>query len=130
MYKLSLENSRTGDGAEIQAVNFPVICSPLRSVVTTNYAHLDGLDLADFNQEESDDSIDVLVGDDHYWDLVTVDVVKGEDGPTAIDSKLGWLLSGPAESSSLADSLRPFWETESIGISEQQPKSDREESPP
>ena len=154
VYKLSLENGRTGDGAEIQAVNFPVICSPLRSVVTTNYAHLDGLGLADFNQEESDDSIDVLVGADHYWDLVTGDVVKGEDGPTAIDSKLGWLLSGPAESSSsdesttsnliltqndphfsisstedskLADSLRRFWETESIGISEQQPKSDREE---
>ena len=115
------------------------------------------MDLADFNQEESDDSIDVLVGADHYWDLVTGDVVKGEDGPTAIDSKLGWLLSGPAESSlsdesttsnliltqndphfsisstedsKLADSLRRFWETESIGISEQQPKSDREESPP
>ena len=50
VYKLSLENSRTGDGAEIQAVNFPVICSPLRSVVTTNYAHLDGLDLADFDE--------------------------------------------------------------------------------
>jgi hypothetical protein len=66
VYKLSLENNRTRDGVEIQAVNFPVICSPLRLIVTTNYAHLDGLDLADFNHEESDDSIDVLVGADHY----------------------------------------------------------------
>ena len=113
------------------------------------------MDLADFDQEESDDSIDVLVGADHYWDLVTDDIVRGEDGPTAINSKLGWLLSGPAESSSssaesttsnlilaqndlifsipltndneLVDSLRRFWETESIGISEPQPKSTREE---
>jgi hypothetical protein len=154
VYKLSIENNRTRDGVEIQAVNFPVICSPLRSIVTTNYAHLDGLDLADFNHEESDDSIDVLVGADHYWDLVTGDVVKGEDGPTAINSKLRWLLSGPAESSSsdesttsnliltqndphftnpstkdskLADSPSRFWETESIGISEPQPKSAGEE---
>ena len=87
--------------------------------------------------------------------MVTGDIVKGEDGPTAINSKFGWLLSGPAESSSsfdqsttsnliltendphlsipstkdseLADSLRRFWETESIGISEQQSKNDREE---
>ena len=99
MYKLSLENSRTGDGAEIQVVNFPVICSPLRSVVTTNYAHLVSLDLAGFDERESNNSIDVLVGADHYWDLVTGDIVKGEEGPTAINSKLGWLLSGPAESS-------------------------------
>ena len=155
VYKLNLENSRTGDGAEIQAVNFPVICSPLRSEVSTNYAHLDGLDLTDFEKEESDDSIDVLVGSDHYWDLVTGDIVRGEYGPTAINSKLGWLLSRPAESptssdesttsnliltqndphltipstddSKLADSLRRFWETESIGISEQQPNNDREE---
>ena len=93
VYKLSLENTRTGDGAEIQAVNFPVIGSPLRSVVTTNYAHLDGLDLADFDEQESNNSIDVLVGADHYWDLVTGDIGQGEDGPTAINSKLGWLLS-------------------------------------
>ena len=83
------------------------------------------------------------------------DGTKQSQFPTAINSKLGWLLSGPAESSSsfdqsttsnliltendphlsipstkdseLADSLRRFWETESIGISEQQSKNDREE---
>ena len=116
-----------------------------------NYAHLDGLDLADFDQEESDDSIDVFVGADHCWDLVTGDIVRGEYGPTAINSKLGWLLSRPAEyptssdeftmsnliltqndphltipstdDSKLADSLRRFWETESIGTSEQQPNN-------
>ena len=54
VYKLNLENSRTGDGAEIQAVNFPVICSPLRLEVTTNYAHLDSLNPADSDQEESE----------------------------------------------------------------------------
>ena len=91
--KLNLENSRTGDGAQIQAVNFAVICSPLSLEVRTNYAHLDGLDLTDFDQEESDDSIDVLVGADHYWDLVTGDIARGEYGPTAINSKLGWLLT-------------------------------------
>ena len=113
------------------------------------------MDLADFHQEESDDSIDVLVGADHYWDLVTDGIVRGEYGLTAMNSKLGWLLSGPAESptssdesttsnliltqndpqltipstndSKFAESLRRFWETESIGVSEQQPNNDQEE---
>ena len=46
---------------------------------------------------------DVLVGADHYWDLVTGDIVKGEYGPTAINSRLVWLISGPAESPSSPD---------------------------
>ena len=103
--------------------------------------------------------IDVLVSADHYWDLVTGDIAKGEYSLTAINSRLGWLLSGLAESSpsppdesttsnliltqndphfsisstndsKLADSLRRFWETESIGTSKQQPNNDQEKSPP
>ncbi len=64
---------------ESKRINFPIICSPLNSKVNTNYAQLEGLELADF--------------DDHYWDVVTGDAVKGESGPTAVSSKLGWLLS-------------------------------------
>ena len=30
-----------------------------------------------------------------YWQLVTGRVVLGEHGPTAIQTKLGWVLSGP-----------------------------------
>ena len=69
---------------------------------------------------------------------------RGEDGPTAINSKLGWLLSSPingtvdrsyiahsnliidghnslfqpSQDDILVDTLKSFWETESIGMSE------------
>ena len=38
--------------------------------------------------------IDILVGCDHYWDLVTGSIQQSEKGPTAIHTKLGWVLSG------------------------------------
>ena len=49
----------------------------------------------------SDQSFDVslLIGADHYWDLVEDHVVRGH-GPTAVASKIGYLLSGPLQTSS------------------------------
>ena len=85
----------------------------------------------------------VLIGSDYYWDFVTGEIVRGDFGPTAVNSKFGWLLSGPTESvinqettvtnltiagnsnslfdytqDALVDTLKQFWETESIGIKE------------
>ena len=97
---------------------------------------MEGLQLAnDF--DGSQDTIDVLVGSDFYWDIVIGDNVSG-DGPTAISSKLGRLLSGPIkgaktdnhivsnliisgelpmrETDEVTAIMQRFWETESIGI--------------
>ena len=38
----------------------------------------------------------MLIGSDYYWELVTGGVSRGAQGPTAIHTKLGWVLSGPA----------------------------------
>ena len=83
----------------IHALSFPNICSPIasRAVDVTEYPHLDGLVFADDNCE-GDECIDILVGADYYYELVTGEVVKGECGPTAVYSKLGWLLIGPIKS--------------------------------
>jgi len=35
----------------------------------------------------------LLIGADHYWDVVEDKIVRGK-GPTAMQSKLGYLLSG------------------------------------
>ena len=56
---------------------------------------MEGLELADYF-DGSQDTIYVLVGSDFYWDIMIGDIVSG-DGPTAISSKLGWLLSGPVK---------------------------------
>ena len=39
----------------------------------------------------------MLIGSDLYWDLVMGETVRGRCGPVAISTKLGWVLSGPAE---------------------------------
>ena len=92
--------------------------------------------------------MDILIGCDYYWDLVTGSIYRGEKGPTAIHTKLGWVLSVPTSSSSsllcsstctttthllrvgdqpvkstqLAEQLRSFWELESLGIHEEEKK--------
>ena len=38
--------------------------------------------------------ITMLIGADYYWSIVEDNVIRG-DGPTAVQSKLGYLLSGP-----------------------------------
>ena len=43
----------------------------------------------------STQQIDILIGSDYYYDFISGEVVRGETGPVAVGSKLGWLLSGP-----------------------------------
>ena len=81
----------------IDALSFPTICTPLPTMMDINkYQCLADLDLADDFSEESDD-IDLLVGSDFYWTIATGEVLCTNGGPTAMSSKLGWLLSGPLE---------------------------------
>ena len=135
-----------GDNIIIEALGFPCICSPLPLAVEVDrYPHLQGLELADGSDCESDTNsqgIDLLIGSDHYWDVVTGNVIRDGSGPVAVSSKLGWLVSGTTRSGNssshtitnlsvqgpesvrsvqfnecdLTQQLRSFWEVESIGI--------------
>ena len=128
----------------IKALSFPVICSSLPSRINVEeFSHLDGLELADDIEHDGNEEIDVLIGSDYYWTIVTGEMKKGESGPVAVNSKLGWLLSGPLNDSAtptdvqsnliisgkseinygtrdeehnLVGTLKKFWETETIGI--------------
>lgn len=91
---LQLRKSEHDDPITISALTFPVICSPLPAKVCTSYAHLDGLELAD-EPCSSGSSTDLLIGSDYYWNFGTGETKRGEEGPIAVNSKLGWLLSGP-----------------------------------
>ena len=75
----------------------PLISAPVQGQylnrAVKNYPHLANLQLA--NDCEGDAPSDLLVGADQYWNLVTGGVIREESGPTAIDTKLGWVLSGP-----------------------------------
>ena len=90
----------------------------------------------------SSDNINVLIGADQYYNIVVGDVIRGEHGPVAVKSKLGWVLSGDTGSSivsqdtftsthlcieiprltesvkdnELVDALKAFWEVENTGL--------------
>lgn len=77
----------------------PLICEPLSgqnvTLASKKYQYLSNLDLADFGQSDSNLNVDILIGADYYWSLVTGRTKRGS-GPTAIETRLGWVLSGRA----------------------------------
>ena len=128
-------------GGEKFSVSALVISSPLPSAVRIErYPHLCELQLAD-DYSVTPGEIDVLIESNLYWRIVASDIVRGDHGPVAVKSKLGWLLSGTVETFEakqinhahvvitgdpasplqerddvLVESLRKFWEVESLGI--------------
>ena len=76
----------------------PHICEPLSTQHIHKYLelypHILRLDLADDPVDETRE-IDVLIGSDFYLEFVTGEVVQGEEDPVAINTTLGWMLSGP-----------------------------------
>ena len=65
----------SNEGITIEALSFPTIRSSLPSRVDLSKK----LDLADFSKSSSHDVIDVLVGSDYYWSIVTGKNCKDRD---------------------------------------------------
>lgn len=59
------------------------------------FPYLSGLDLADSGNVTDNLEINILVGAGYYWKIVTGRIVHGRVGPTAIETRFGWVLSGP-----------------------------------
>ena len=133
---------------QLSALVVPLICQPLQgqtvSTTAKMYKHLQHLKLADFTSGENDSEVDILIGSDEYWKIVTGKIRQGDGGPTAVHTKLGWVLSGPTKGQTnmtghnnlvathvlkctshpnyedpLCGELRKFWDLESIGIKNQ-----------
>ena len=97
-----------------------------------NLHYLAGLKLAHPVTSDTHFEISLLIGADYYWQFVQDEIVRGE-GPVAVKSKLGYLLSGPVPSNSLPSpstsilnvmilqkidepDIERFWTLESLGI--------------
>ena len=82
----------------IEAIVVDTISSDLEpqpiEVVACEYDHLKDLFLADGWIDESYQTFEILIGLDNYWKLVTGNVIRGEDGPVALETRLGYVLSG------------------------------------
>ena len=120
----------------IHVIIVPTIAATLTTYTGANVRdlpHLRGLTLAHVNVDDSPFTVDILIGADHYWDVVGNEVIKGP-GPTAAKSKIGYLLSGPLSKSNHSESLNSsilsvvtehqqeefdlerFWRIESVGV--------------
>ncbi|KRY64759.1 hypothetical protein T4A_1795, partial [Trichinella pseudospiralis] len=97
-----------------------------------DWKYLQSFDLADqFPRPAAE--IDVLIGMDFYHKFATNETIKsGENGPHAMESSLGWILSGPIatnadegvvmfseiETENDDETLQKFWRLDSMGIQE------------
>lgn len=111
----------------------PKLAAPICNSIyahLNNLPHLKGLQLAYPVTTDENFCISVLIGADFYWQFIQECVICG-DGPKAIASKLGCLLSGPlplpqsVDTTSFHVSTLPciiedtnhssFWQVESMG---------------
>jgi len=135
---VAMINLLTGDGQAVplSVLVVPRIATPLQNTASISVAclpHLQNLQLAHPLAAEQEFEISVLVGADHYWDIVGDHIIRGAGGgPTAVASKLGYLLSGPQlnnpqhfSTSTMTITitqpsefdLERFWSLESVGVS-------------
>ena len=114
----------------------PSIAAPIQNSISASVydmPHIQHLKLAQPVTSEQNFTISILIGADYYWNFVQDGIVRG-DGPTAQQSKLGYLLSGPlpnilsSTSSALLQitstmpsedpllpNLEKFWSVEGVG---------------
>ena len=125
---------------ELDLFVVPHICDLLTaqpaSTCFKEYSHLSHLNFADDSVDGAPREIDMLIGSDSYWSIVTGEILRGSGGPVAVNTRLGWVPSGPVELAGLTTvnlvfshtlqvdstkedidaTLKAFWELESLGI--------------
>lgn len=106
----------------------PHITSPLPAVCEPHalFGIPDNIQLADPHFLD-DKAIDILIGADRFWDLISQGKMRLPNGPFLQNTKLGFIISGPINNKSqnesqircnftqsLESQLRLFWELEEI----------------
>ena len=80
---------------KIEALVTEFICLPIKGQTKncSNFEFLKNIELAETNSNEN---VDLLIGSDFYWHLVTGRVKFGKPNePVALETKIGWILNGP-----------------------------------
>lgn len=107
----------------------PKITSKLPNVKVniTNWNIPGNVDLADSRFYEPSE-IDILIGADMFWNLITGQQIKlGKGLPTLLHSRLGWLVTGPIDirnmsnsevkcnlTTGLSEQIERFWKVEEL----------------
>lgn len=87
------------EDVRISALCFLKIFSPLATNLDiSRYPHLQGLDFADVNiVDGSCPAINILIVSEYYFEILTGEIVRGDSGLVAVNSKFGWVESGPMQ---------------------------------
>ena len=134
--------TKNGMSLVVSLLTVPMVCEPLSgqplNLASEHFPYLAGLDLADSSSLEDNLDIGILIGADQYWKLVTGKIRQEGTGPTAVETKLGWVLYGPVPGVShggtsvnfvsthvlkvecsdcdLDTTLKAFWDLDTLGI--------------
>ena len=82
--------SKQSDRYYLKGFVVPVICAPLNNHrVDARKMKFEHIELKDIlpEDEEIDGEIDILIGADYYWSLVTEDIIRLKDNLVGIKSK-------------------------------------------
>lgn len=135
LYRLTIKGHRVVKS--VVAAEVPVVCATLfRPAVAADLLDGFGDDIQFIDVPSgSEVKVDLIIGLDHYWDLMTCEMVRSASGLVAQKSLCGWILSGsvpghldsPSRSvshqflcTSLSESgLQALWDLETLGIKDQ-----------
>lgn len=127
------------DALEIEDICSDHLALPDSVVQTIGEVGLDLADIAVSPALRNSEKIDVLIGADYYWEIVSGEVRKLHGSLVAVKTDFGWTLQGPIpqpssvvtssavavlrtvvtqQNPNLSTELRAFWELESLGITE------------
>ena len=144
--ELKLESTNGNKVISLEAFVVPEICSVQNSHVELarrEYPHLKNIWFSDACKSDKQLEIDVLIGSDYLWYFQTGITERGKLGePVAIETQLGWVLSGPLKMpnldqvtvaqvnfvgqgndlSSLEKNVERLWSFEGLGIVEKDDK--------
>ncbi|XP_074658631.1 uncharacterized protein LOC141911540 [Tubulanus polymorphus] len=88
-----------GTAMTFPLVVIPVICTGLSVCDLSNckkmFPHLRGVHFSEFYYKDGSVDVDILIGADFYWSVMTGEVRRSNRGPVALGTKFGWTLSGP-----------------------------------
>ena len=134
----------------VKVIVVPSVCPTVQNQhpITATAAHDSPSQISLADNCNGSAEIDMLLLADVYWQFVIGEIVRTHKGPTAVATRIGWVLSGPGELSESAmtasnlvsvdhvnegpltkiDSqdkllllLHKFWQLEAIGITPQEP---------
>ncbi|KRZ02620.1 hypothetical protein T11_725 [Trichinella zimbabwensis] len=124
-------SGRLGAGTQVKALVIPQVCGGVQVAPAESPEGTPARTAPEGGQRQGAPLVvDVLVGIDYYYELVTGRIQRATNGSVAVETRLGWITCGRAPRSrppeerafllkgedSDEDTLRRFWEIESLGV--------------